>query len=205
MPPPTAATGRDNAFRFGALGWSPRISACDPVRGLRPGGSCTPTTGRPASRRPISHYAGGPRPATVFTVHNLAFQGQFPAPTSSARLGLPPQAWSIDGVEYYGGVGFLKAGLQFADRITTVSPDLCAGNPDRRTAAGPRRPAARSRRRVVRHSQRDRRGRLESGDRPDDRLALSARRASRGGPPTRAALQGRFALARTTADCCSAW
>jgi len=67
------------------------------------------------------HYAGGARPGTVMTVHNLAFQGNFPADLHRV-LGLPPSALSIDGIEYYGGVGFLKAGLQFADRITTVSP-----------------------------------------------------------------------------------
>ena len=38
------------------------------------------------------------------------------------ELGLPPQALSIDGVEYYGGIGYLKAGLRLSDRITTVSP-----------------------------------------------------------------------------------
>jgi starch synthase len=67
------------------------------------------------------HYGGNPRPGTVITVHNLAFQGSFPAEIFRS-LGLPLSALSIEGVEYYGGVGFLKAGLQFADRITTVSP-----------------------------------------------------------------------------------
>ncbi|MCI4678714.1 glycogen synthase GlgA [Rhodoblastus acidophilus] len=67
------------------------------------------------------HYSGKPRPGAVMTAHNLAFQGQFPAEIFGA-LGLPPQAFSIEGVEYYGGVGFLKAGLQLSDRITTVSP-----------------------------------------------------------------------------------
>jgi len=57
----------------------------------------------------------------VLTVHNLAFQGRFDAGVFP-ELGLPPAAWSVDGVEYYGGVGFLKAGLQYADAITTVSP-----------------------------------------------------------------------------------
>jgi starch synthase len=65
--------------------------------------------------------AGGPRPATIMTVHNLAFQGQY-APELLPRLGLPADAMGVDGIEYYGGIGFLKAGLQFADRITTVSP-----------------------------------------------------------------------------------
>ena len=55
------------------------------------------------------------------TIHNLAFQGIFP-PHTTSRLGLPPQAFTMDGVEYYGNLSFLKGGLQFADRITTVSP-----------------------------------------------------------------------------------
>jgi len=67
------------------------------------------------------HYDGDARPASVMTVHNLAFQGQF-SPDLLGALGLPPSAWSVDGVEYYGSIGFLKSGLQFADRITTVSP-----------------------------------------------------------------------------------
>ncbi|MCB4822805.1 glycogen synthase GlgA [Roseicella aerolata] len=57
----------------------------------------------------------------AFTIHNLAFQGQF-APGLFPRLGLPPTAWRVDGLEYFGHVGFLKAGLWYADRITTVSP-----------------------------------------------------------------------------------
>ena len=64
-------------------------------------------------------YGGGPK--TVLTVHNLAFQGHYPA-SIFGTLGLPPSAFSIDGVEYFGGVGYLKAGLQCADAITTVSP-----------------------------------------------------------------------------------
>jgi starch synthase len=67
------------------------------------------------------HYDGGRRPGSLLTVHNLAFQGSFPA-SILAEIGLPPQAMSVDGVEYYGNVGYLKAGLQFADHITTVSP-----------------------------------------------------------------------------------
>lgn len=66
-------------------------------------------------------YTTGRRPASVFTVHNLSFQGQFPA-TLLAELGLPPEAMAMDGIEYYGGIGYLKAGLALADRITTVSP-----------------------------------------------------------------------------------
>jgi starch synthase len=67
------------------------------------------------------HYTHRPRPGTVMTVHNLAYQGRFPQAMLS-QIGLPPESFAIDGVEYYGGIGFLKAGLQFADHITTVSP-----------------------------------------------------------------------------------
>jgi len=67
------------------------------------------------------HYDGGARPGTILTIHNLAFQGHYPA-TLLGALGLPAHALSIEGVEYFAGVGYLKAGLQFADRITTVSP-----------------------------------------------------------------------------------
>ncbi|MBZ9990487.1 glycogen synthase GlgA [Mesorhizobium sp. BH1-1-5] len=58
---------------------------------------------------------------SLITVHNLAFQGQFGAGIFG-ELGLPAVAMQLDGVEYYGGVGFLKAGLQAAWAITTVSP-----------------------------------------------------------------------------------
>ncbi len=58
---------------------------------------------------------------SVITVHNLAFQGRFGA-AIFGELGLPATAMSLDGVEYYGGVGYLKAGLQSAWAITTVSP-----------------------------------------------------------------------------------
>ncbi|WIW87104.1 glycogen synthase GlgA [Sphingobium sp. V4] len=57
----------------------------------------------------------------IVTIHNLAFQGRFGADVF-AGLGLPPEAWGVDGVEYYGGIGYLKAGLVSAEAITTVSP-----------------------------------------------------------------------------------
>jgi starch synthase len=63
------------------------------------------------------------RPApSLITIHNMAFQGYFPA-SIFPELGLPKSAWSIDnGVEYHKGVGMLKAGMVSADAITTVSP-----------------------------------------------------------------------------------
>lgn len=67
------------------------------------------------------HFAAGPAAKTVMTVHNLAFQGHYPASVFPA-LKLPASAFALNGVEYYGGVGYLKAGLHYADAITTVSP-----------------------------------------------------------------------------------
>lgn len=62
---------------------------------------------------------------SVLTIHNMAFQGWFDRAVFSG-LGLPRDAWSVDGVEYHGGVGFLKAGLASASAITTVSPSYAA-------------------------------------------------------------------------------
>lgn len=67
------------------------------------------------------HFGASPSVPTVVTVHNMAFQGRFPA-TTADELGFPPSAFTMEGIEFYGDVGFLKAGLRFADRITTVSP-----------------------------------------------------------------------------------
>lgn len=61
------------------------------------------------------------RPATVFTIHNLSYQGLFPYDTFVA-LGLPAALWSAQGLEFYGQLSFIKGGLVFADRLTTVSP-----------------------------------------------------------------------------------
>lgn len=60
-------------------------------------------------------------PPCVTTIHNIAFQGLFP-PTVIDDLDLPSAAFVSEGYEYYGKVGFLKAGLVYADAITTVSP-----------------------------------------------------------------------------------
>lgn len=58
---------------------------------------------------------------SVFTVHNLAYQGLFPAEVYP-RLGLPPEGFAMEGLEFHGQVGFMKAGLHHADAISTVSP-----------------------------------------------------------------------------------
>lgn len=68
----------------------------------------------------LMHYAGL-RTRSVFTIHNLAFQGLFDR-EAMREVGLPESAWSMEGVEYHGQLSFLKAALQFADVVTTVSP-----------------------------------------------------------------------------------
>ncbi|MDR7482483.1 MAG: glycogen synthase GlgA [Armatimonadota bacterium] len=62
----------------------------------------------------------GPRLATLFTVHNLAHQGIFPI-GEFPLTGLPAEAFTMDGVEYHGRVNVLKAGLVWADLVSTVS------------------------------------------------------------------------------------
>lgn len=61
------------------------------------------------------------RPATIFTIHNLAYQGIFDQQTFN-ELHLPKQLWHMNGVEYYGKFSFIKGGIAYADKITAVSP-----------------------------------------------------------------------------------
>lgn len=61
-------------------------------------------------------------PATVFTIHNLAYQGLFPAETFS-QIALPQRFWTCEALEFYGLLSFIKGGLVYADRISTVSPN----------------------------------------------------------------------------------
>jgi len=112
----------DNARRFALLGWT----AARLARGLDP-------DWQPEVVHAHDWHAGlapaymafdagsGPRVGSVFTVHNLAYQGVFP-PADFDRLGLPSQAFDVNGLEYHGQLSFMKAGLYFADRLTTVSP-----------------------------------------------------------------------------------
>jgi len=61
------------------------------------------------------------RPATVFTIHNLAYQGLFSYETFLS-LALPPALWNFSALEFHGQLSFIKGGITFADRVTTVSP-----------------------------------------------------------------------------------
>ncbi len=110
----------DDAARFAALGWVAAEIGQGAIAGFTP--DMVHAHDWQAGLAPAYlHYRRGRRPGTVMTVHNLAFQGQVP-PHLLGALRLPPAAYSIEGVEYYGSIGFLKAGLALANRITTVSP-----------------------------------------------------------------------------------
>lgn len=110
----------DNADRFAAfchaivtlaldragLNWQPDVVHCnDWQTGLVPALLATESA----------------RPATVFTIHNLAYQGLFSWPTFQ-RLNLPARLWSFDAMEFFGRLSFIKGGLVFADMLSTVSP-----------------------------------------------------------------------------------
>ena len=69
-------------------------------------------------------YRGDPffaSTATLFTIHNIGYQGLFPQ-EKLAVCGLPAQAYQMEGLEYWGQVSLLKAGIVYADALTTVSP-----------------------------------------------------------------------------------
>lgn len=66
-------------------------------------------------------HTPGQRPATVMTIHNMAFQGLFPAEILPV-IGASPRWFTPDGIEFYGKVSYLKAGIRFGDHVTTVSP-----------------------------------------------------------------------------------
>jgi starch synthase len=114
----------DNAQRFALLGWSAALMADgldaewqpDIVHAHDWHAGLAPAYLKAAERR-----HGKPLARSVITIHNLAYQGIFPAALFS-QLGLPDDFFGMHGVEFYGQLSFLKAGLHFADRITTVSP-----------------------------------------------------------------------------------
>jgi starch synthase len=70
---------------------------------------------------PLMLQEQSPRPAAVFTIHNLAYQGLFPEAAFRA-LGIPARHWHPDSLEFHGQMSFIKGGIVFADRVTTVSP-----------------------------------------------------------------------------------
>ncbi|MBC8128801.1 MAG: glycogen synthase GlgA [Rhizobiaceae bacterium] len=111
----------DNWARFAALSKAGALLAEGAIESYRP--DILHAHDWQAALAPvyIRFSASHPPVKTVVTIHNLAFQGSFPFEVFP-KIGLPDAAWSIEGVEYYGGVGFLKGGLHAADAVTTVSP-----------------------------------------------------------------------------------
>jgi starch synthase len=110
----------DNALRFGVLS---RAAA-------RLGGARSPLDWRPAivhchdwpaGLAPVYLREEPERAASVMTIHNLAFQGNYGAELLP-RLELAPSVFTIEGVEFYGRLSFLKGGIASADAVTTVSP-----------------------------------------------------------------------------------
>ena len=113
----------DNPRRFALLG----LAAARLAEGVNP--AWQPQVlhahdwhaGLVAAYNAFSRRAGKSAAGSVFTIHNLAFQGVF-ARAAFAELGLPADAWGVQGVEFHDQLSFMKAGLHYADRITTVSP-----------------------------------------------------------------------------------
>ena len=112
----------DNHQRFGLFGWIAAALARGADPRWRP--DIVHCHDWHAGLAPAYLASGAPadRPAaSVFTIHNIAYRGLFAADTF-LDLGLPAGFFAVDGVEFYGQVSFLKAGLFYADRLTTVSP-----------------------------------------------------------------------------------
>jgi len=111
----------DNPERFAALSWAgAAIARHGGDDGWRP--DILHAHDWQAGLAPAYLRYGDPVPVrTVMTIHNVAFQGIAPA-AKRAALRLPAAAFTSEGVEYYGNISTLKAGLVCADRITTVSP-----------------------------------------------------------------------------------
>ena len=113
---------QDNPVRFGVLSkvasilasehspitdWHPDIVHCNDWQ-----------TGLAPAYMKLTEHS---RAKSVISLHNMAFQGCY-APNWVVSLGLPSSGFSIEGFEYHGQLSFLKAGIFYADAITTVSP-----------------------------------------------------------------------------------
>ena len=75
------------------------------------------------------------RAGIVLTIHNLVYQGLF-SPDALAALDLPSTIFHLDGLEFYGHVNFLKGGIVFSDKISTVSPTYAREIQTRELGAG---------------------------------------------------------------------
>nr|WP_242481260.1 glycogen synthase GlgA [Rubrivivax gelatinosus] len=112
----------DNLQRFALLGWiAAHLAAADADPQWAPDVVHAHDWHAAMSCAYIADHAATPA-ASVYTVHNLAYQGLFPM-HDWAPLGLASRLMSPAGLEYHGQLSFMKAGLKFSDRVTTVSPN----------------------------------------------------------------------------------
>lgn len=121
--PYTDPTGRDfadNAQRFAALAHAATAIAAGRTPLPRP--QVVHAHDWHAALTPLLMRAAGLDTATLLTIHNMAFQGLFPLELAPG-LGIPGECLDADGVEFWGKLNFLKAGIRYADRVTTVSPN----------------------------------------------------------------------------------
>jgi starch synthase len=111
----------DNAARFSALAWAATRLAegADPAFAVDVLHGHDWQAGLAIARAQLSLPAHA-TPALVFTIHNIGYQGVFGLDVAP-MLDLPAAAFGIDGLEFHGQISFLKAGVIYADRITTVS------------------------------------------------------------------------------------
>jgi starch synthase len=109
----------DNHRRFALLGWVAAALAEGADPDWRP--DILHAHDWHAGLAPTYLRAAAVAVPRVFTIHNLAYQGAFPA-ALFPDLALPASFFAIDGIEFYGGFSLLKAGIFYADRLTTVSP-----------------------------------------------------------------------------------
>jgi starch synthase len=111
----------DNALRFAFLSKVAAVlgSARSPLRWRPQVVHCHDWPGALAAV--YLHLERAPRAATLLTIHNLAYQGNF-EPGALQSLRLPRELYRIDGLEFYGRLSFLKGGIVHSDAISTVSP-----------------------------------------------------------------------------------
>lgn len=111
----------DNAQRFALLGWIAAQMTVDDTQGEGPFDVVHAHDWHAAMTCAYLSQRHPDRTPSVFTIHNLAHQGLFPF-QDHALLGVPSAWMTPAGLEFHGRLSFMKAGLQFANRITTVSP-----------------------------------------------------------------------------------
>jgi starch synthase len=111
----------DNPARFAALSWMAARLAAEGAGGWHPDILHLHDWQAGLAAAYLRGFGAAHRVGVVTTIHNIAFQGLVPG-WFRAALRLPPEGFTPDGYEYYGNISALKAGLVYADRITTVSP-----------------------------------------------------------------------------------